>query len=124
MSHGHEKADARNLALHRLALEKLRANPEASRQKVLALIDRWMAMPHLNGQIPLLVQWRKMLELPSDFLTDKILADEGQQLRQCSPLGVLITPQERFAVYRELSAAAAGSVPNSPGDGSTRDESR
>ena len=102
MSHGHEKADQRNLALHRLALEKLKRDPAEAKRKILELLDRWCAMPHLKRQLPLLEAWRRILELPADQVETTILSDESQQLRQCSPLGVLITPQERFAVYREL----------------------
>ncbi|HAK95060.1 MAG TPA: hypothetical protein DCM87_08685 [Planctomycetes bacterium] len=101
MRHGHEKADARNLALHRLALEKLQRDPSQV-AKVFELLDRWSAMPHLKRQAPLLGAWRRLLELPPVQWEAMILSDESQQLRQCSPLGVLITAQERFAVYRDL----------------------
>ena len=104
MKHGHERADERNLALHRLALAKLRQDPVEAKRKVLALLDRWSAMPHLKRQASLLDAWRKVLELPPDEAEEKILSEESQQLRQCSPLGVLITAQERFAVYRALSS--------------------
>jgi hypothetical protein len=100
MRHGHADADDRNLALHRLALEKLRLSPEEGVPKVLALLDRWLAMPHLRRQAPLLREWRDVLGLPVHEIEARVLGEAGQQLRQCSPLGVLITPQERFAVYR------------------------
>ncbi|MBN1443542.1 MAG: hypothetical protein JXA90_12600 [Planctomycetes bacterium] len=103
MKHGHEKADERNLALHRLALRKFRQDPAGSKTKILALLDRWSALPHLKRQAPLLDAWRKILELPPEQVEAEILNDESQQLRQCSPLGVLISPEERFAVYRDLS---------------------
>ncbi|MBI4601704.1 MAG: hypothetical protein HY721_07070 [Planctomycetes bacterium] len=103
MRHGHADADERNLALHRLALEKLRAAPEEGVLKVLALLDRWLAMPHLKRQAPLLREWREVLRLPVQEIEARVLSEAGQELRQCSPLGVLIDPRERFAVYRRLS---------------------
>ncbi len=33
------------------------------------------------------------------------MSDQGQQLRQCSPMGVLISAQERFSVYRQARDA-------------------
>ena len=103
MSHGHERADERNLALHRLALAKFRQDPAGSKTKTPALLDRWSAMPHLKRQASLLDAWRRILGLPPEQVEAEILSDASQQLRQCSPLGVLITPKERFAAYRDLS---------------------
>src|SRR4030095_14656360 len=103
MPHGHEKADERNLALHRLALRKWKDDPQAAKEKVLAVLDRWGTMPHLQGQAALLKRWRTMLDLPVRELEAAILGESGQQLRQASPLGVLISPKERFLVYRELA---------------------
>ena len=102
MKHGHEKADARNLALHRLALQKFREDPAEGKKKVLALLDRWSSLPHLQRQMPFLEAWRAILDLPVDEVEATVLSDASQPLRQCSPLGVLITPQERFAAYRKL----------------------
>jgi len=57
----------------------------------------------MKRQAPLLREWRDLLSLPIEAIEARILAEQGQQLRQCSPLGVLITPGERFAVYRTHS---------------------
>jgi hypothetical protein len=103
MSHGHERADERNLALHRLALEKLRLEPVDGRRRARELLDRWSAMPHLSRQLPFLLEWRRLLELSPEELESTILSESGQQLRQCSPLGVLISPRERFELYEKLS---------------------
>ena len=102
MRHGHAKAEERNLALHRLALQKIKHDPSQI-AKVFELLDRWSAMPHLKRQAALLGAWRRILGLPVDQLEAAVLSDDAQQLRQCSPLGILITAQERFAVYRDLA---------------------
>lgn len=102
-NHGHAKADARDLALHRLAFEKLRADPDGGRQAALALLERWLAMPHLAASRPLLQRWQRLLELPVEQVETQIMSEQGQQLRQCSPLGVLITTAERATVYQRLT---------------------
>jgi len=100
VEHGHAKTDERNLELHRLALRKLKAEPEAGRRKALALLDRWLAMPHLQRQIPLLRRWRELLQWTPEQLEAYVLSDAAQPLRQCSPLGALLGPRERFTIYR------------------------
>ncbi len=102
MEHGHARADERNLAVHRLALDKLKAAPEEGARKILEVLDRWLVMPHLKRQEPLLREWQNVVKMPLPEIEARILSESGQQLRQCSPLGVLITSQERFAVYRKL----------------------
>jgi hypothetical protein len=101
--HGHSKAEERHRALHRLAFEKLRADPEGGRAKARALLDRWLAMPNLGASHPIFREWQRLLERPVEEIETRILNDCEQQLSQCSPLGSLITPQERFAVYRQLA---------------------
>jgi hypothetical protein len=92
------------LKLHALAFEKLKADPEGGKAKARELLDRWLVMPHLQRQAPLLRRWREVLDLPVDELESTIMSEDGQQLRQCSPMGALITPQERFAVFRGLAS--------------------
>jgi hypothetical protein len=70
------------------------------------LLDDWLSRPDLARTAPLFRRWREALELPVDELEDLIINDPNHQLIQCSPMGVLITPQERFAVYRELCPPA------------------
>jgi hypothetical protein len=105
MEHGHSKSERRNLALHRLAFEKLRADPIGGKEKMARLLEKWLRAPHLRRQARLLEEWRRAIELPLDDLESRILSDAGQSLRQSSPMGVLITPAERFAVFREILEA-------------------
>lgn len=104
LEHGHAAADRRNLALHRAALAKLRSAPEL-RQRCLAIVERWMAQPEQASARGSLQRWRQML---LSWSVDEIGAlildpEEGQALRQCSPLGPALTPQERWAVLREVN---------------------
>ena len=102
MEHGHSKSERRNLALHKVAFRNLRSDPGGGKLKLARLLEKWLNVPHLKRQVPLLEEWRRILELPIDRLETRVLGDSGQALRQSSPMGVLITPRERFEVYREF----------------------
>ncbi len=105
MEHGHTGAEQRHLQLHRLAFAKLRAAPATGKAKLVIVLDRWLKDPEFKRQTPLLRQWQKALELPMDQLETLVMTDQGQQLRQCSPMGVLLEPQERFSVYEPYLTA-------------------
>jgi hypothetical protein len=103
MEHGHAKAEERHLALHRLAFEKLRADPEGGKHKARELLERWLGMANLEASHLLFRRWQALLDRPVDEIEEEILGDTDHQLIQCSPLGALITPRERFAVYQRLA---------------------
>jgi hypothetical protein len=105
MEHGHSKSERRNVALHKLAFRKLRSDPVGGRERIVRLLEAWLRAPHLRRQAPLLEEWRRILDLSIDDLESRILGEAGESLRQSSPMGVLITPRERFAVYREFLKA-------------------
>jgi hypothetical protein len=104
MPHGHERADRRNLHLHRAALDKLRIHPEL-RAQCLDLVEQWLASEDHRPSLPWLTQWRKMLSTwPLERLAETVLDPEGgQALRQCSPLAPVLTPQERWAALEVVN---------------------
>lgn len=117
--HGHERADQRNLHLHRAALDKLRHEPTL-RQACLALVRRWLADPDQQHARPYLEQWQVMLtEWSPDSLEALVLDDKrGQPLRQCSPLAPTLTPRERWRLLAEINRAlATGSGHSRPSQG-------
>ena len=103
--HGHARTEARTLRLHEVALRNLCDRP-ALRQACLALVTRWLGAPVHTPSRPWLEQWREMLEeWPLERIARVVLdPDGGQTLRQCSPLGPALTPQERWAVLAEVDA--------------------
>jgi hypothetical protein len=103
-AHGHSAADRRNLHLHRVALARLRARPEL-RAACVSLIDRWLADPDLDSAADALRRWREMLlDWPVERIEAVALSgDDGQELRQCSPLGPVLTPRERWHALAELA---------------------
>ena len=107
MAHGHSKADLRNWHLHRVALEKLQRHPELL-ASVLALLENWLRDENLRHTRTWLGQWREMLTAwPFAKLRARVLdAEGGQVLRQCSPLGPVLTPQERWRALEEAGKVA------------------
>jgi hypothetical protein len=113
MLHGHSKADLRNWHLHRVALEKLQQHPELL-SSVLGLLDGWLGDDNLRCSRPWLEQWREMRTAwPFEKMRATLLdAERGQTLRQCSPLGLVLTAQERWQALREASrSASAETIP-------------
>ncbi len=103
--HGHARADARNLHLHRAALDKLRLDGNL-RLPCLRLVEQWLSSPEQPAR-KWLERWREMLsDWPVERIAPVVLDEkQGQSLRQCSPLGPLFTPRERWALLEEVNRA-------------------
>ncbi len=101
--HGHRQAELRNLHLHRAALAKLHDRPEF-RKACLDLVERWLVQPSLQASRPWLEQWRDMLASWDWQRLAETVLDEaaGQTLRQCSPLGPVLSPRERWSLLAEV----------------------
>jgi hypothetical protein len=112
--HGHAHADSRNLHLHRVAFDKLRQYPELL-EPVVDLIGRWLADGLHEPSRHWLGKWREMLTTwPLERVVEVVLdAEHGQELRQCSPLAPVLTPQERWAALDELRRSLDGVAPTS-----------
>jgi hypothetical protein len=102
--HGHAKADLRNRHLHQVALEKLHRHPELL-SPVMALLDRWLEQESLRSSRPWLERWRELLtSRPFEQMSEVVLSEEeGQVLRQCSPLGPVLTVQERWKALQDVN---------------------
>ena len=104
--HGHRKADTRNFALHRAALQKLQEQPDL-RRPCLELVERWLGQQEQAPSKRWLQQWRDMLTDWTDEEMAEVVLDEeaGQSLRQCSPLGPTLTPQERWRLLADIESS-------------------
>jgi len=102
--HGYRKSDLRHLHLHRVALEQLRDRPDVRRQ-CLELAQRWSRSPDQAPSRQWLLQWCDMLaDWPLESIARIVLdPEEGQTLRQCSPLGPTLTPQQRWMALAEIN---------------------
>lgn len=99
------RSERRHRHLHRVAFDKLAADPKL-RTDCLLLVGRWLADPAQAHARPWLETWRRML---ADWTIDRMRAavldpDEGQTLRRCSPLAPVLSPQERWAALAEVDA--------------------
>ena len=91
--------------MHRVIAGKLAARPE-----LLAIafdnIQRWE--PHSGGSRPYLDAWREILAQPVEEIA-RTIVDEGERMtamRQNSPFAGVLTPRERWAIYRTFEEAA------------------
>jgi hypothetical protein len=116
MAHSHSEADRRNRELHRVALEKLQRHPELL-ASVLSLLEKWLRDENLRHAHTWLGQWQEMLTAwPFAKMRSLVLDDErGQVLRQCSPLGPVLTPQERWRALAQAGTQASSEAAAPPG---------
>lgn len=95
----HLRIDARSIALHRAAGEKIRANPSLL-QRVSGNLERWIAE---NSQsMPYFQDWKEILKQPLPALLAHLVepSERMAALRQSSPFAGLLAPKERWAIYK------------------------
>lgn len=100
----HLRHDLRSLALHQEAVRVLRAHPEKA-SRALEVLTRWQAKGDVHT-MPLWDEWRRIIDgqLWELAVQDN---DRGQQLRQASPLGFVLSEDQRAAIlerYRRDTA--------------------
>lgn len=107
----HAYNDQRSLWLHRAIARKLLADPDAVRARARANLAR---MRHAHGAslAPYVKRWEALLAGPLDVLAAELTADdqEARDLRQCTPMAGVLTPQERWALYRDFRASWDGAA--------------
>lgn len=99
----HEDIDRRSLEMVRRIVAKIDADPE---RRGLAhakdVCHRWVAQGVVSAR-----EWLTLLERPWEdvraILQDE--SDEGQRLRQTDPFCGILTPAERWQIYRETRDA-------------------
>jgi hypothetical protein len=97
----HRDIDRRSLALMEAVAEKIDQDPEKKGlEKARRVCARWVEM-HDN---PYLKQWQSILteswEDIKKILLDK--SEEANALRQCNPFCGILSPRERWNIYREF----------------------
>lgn len=95
----HRLLDARSLAMHVVAAEKIERDPDLLNIPRRNL-ERWMAN---SGESPAawLNQWRQILRKPWPVIAALIteLSENATRLRQSSPFAGVLTPMERRRIY-------------------------
>ena len=94
----HSRLDERSLALHRLVVEKVQADP-ALLDKAQENVRRWQ---EASGSPSLaLAEWEEILSAPVDqvaaFLVER--SERATRLRQSSPFAGILTEDERRAIF-------------------------
>ena len=95
----HQAIDRRSLEMTRRIVEKIDADPDrAGFAHAKTVCRRWVE----QGNVPAR-EWLSILERPWEEVRVILLdeSDEGQRLRQSDPFVGILTPQERWAIYKE-----------------------
>ena len=97
----HQLQEERSIAYHRALAEKIDADPSLLEQ-VQSRLSLW----HGEGKIhPRYAEaWRQLLESPLAELRRRLIdpGEEMRALRQCTPFVGILTPQERWTIWREV----------------------
>lgn len=96
------REDRRSLELHRAIASKLLTQPDAMTLKAKQNIVRMTrSNPHAS---PLLSEWRRLLRRSAPEIAD-LLVDprpHARELRHVTPFAGVLTPAERWSVYRRF----------------------
>jgi len=109
MKRTHQLLDRRSLELHQLIAQRLRERPERL-ERVRQTLARWKTIVAPNAQ-PYVAEWQRLVNADMDTLLAVVVEDSERAaaLRQSTPLGVVLTPQERAAFFKQWSADHAAS---------------
>lgn len=99
----HLRHDLRSLALHQEAVRVLREHPEKA-ARALEVLTRWQARGDIHT-MPLWDEWRRIIDrqLWELAVQDN---DRGQQLRQASPLGFVLSEKVRTEIMARFRSSA------------------
>ena len=98
----HEQIDERSLAMARAIVVKIDRDPaRAGLAKARATCRRW----YRERPRPAIKEWLEILDRPWEQVRGVLLdeSEEGQRLRQSDPFCGILTPRERWEIYRECS---------------------
>lgn len=102
----HQEIDERSLAMARAIVQKIDTDSERRGfAKARSVCERWAK----KGDIPGVDEWLRILKRPWSEVRAVLLdeSEEGKQLRQNSPFCGILTPRERWAIYREYRSHEA-----------------
>lgn len=97
----HQDIDRRSLEMARQIVAKIDADPQrAGLERARQVCRRWVE----KGNVPAR-EWLTLLDRPWEQVRSILLdeSEEGQRLRQNDPFCGILTPAERWAIYRQAS---------------------
>jgi hypothetical protein len=95
----HAQIDERSLRLARAIVERIDRDPaRAGLERARATCRRWSQ----QRPAPAIREWLEILERPWEEIRAVLLdeSEHGQRLRQSDPFCGILTPQERWTIYR------------------------
>ena len=95
----HQQIDQRSLALARAIVARIDADPSRTGlAKARGTCARWFQ----EHPRPAFREWLEILERPWEQIRAVLLdeSEEGQRLRQSDPFCGVLTPRERWEIYR------------------------
>jgi hypothetical protein len=98
----HQQIDRRSLRMVRKIVASIDADPERrGLEHAKRVCEKWVA----RGNVPAR-EWMSILTRPWEEVRRVLLddSDDGQRLRQSDPFCGILTPQERWTIYREARA--------------------
>lgn len=102
----HVEQDLQSLLLHEAAVQLLRTDPSLT-SRLIETLDRWAHRNDVNSR-ELEERWRQIINA-QDWDAAIAGTEEGQQLRQASPLATLLPDEDRLAILRTAKALSASS---------------
>jgi hypothetical protein len=99
----HQEVDRRSLEMVRRIVAKIDADPaREGPAHAKSVCERWVAQGIVSAR-----EWLPLLERPWEEVRAILLeeSDEGQRLRQTDPFCGILTPAERWEIYREARRA-------------------
>ena len=98
----HSDIDKRSLCLARSLVEKIDQDPQHGIQTARSVCRRWMA----RGTVSAVAEWERLLIRPWPAIRAVLLdkSDNGQRLRQSNPFCGILTPRERWAIYKRFAS--------------------
>jgi hypothetical protein len=98
----HQHIDARSLAMARAIVERIDLDPaRAGLEKARATCRRWLE----QRSTPAVREWMEILQGPWEEIRLVLLteSERGNSLRQNDPFCGVLSPQERWAIYRAFN---------------------
>jgi hypothetical protein len=95
----HQQIDERSLAMARAIVARIDGDPtRAGLVRARATCQRWFR----DRPMPVFSEWLEILKRPWEEIREVLLdeSETGQRLRQSDPFCGILTPQERWAIYR------------------------
>jgi hypothetical protein len=96
----HQQIDQRSLAMAKAIVARIDNDPARAK----ATCQRWFR----ERPMPAVGEWLEILERPWEEIRALLLdeSERGQRLRQSDPFCGILTPQERWEIYRAHYEAA------------------